>query len=124
MEMFLIRTAFILMTMSNQAQTHELITSDTTITRHIQPFEKFRLNFQSCPTCGFDWKIISFIDTSKLKIVDSATIQKHKNQTGGYTIKSWTFQGLSQAECQLIFIYKRPWLKEIEKKVIVNVKIE
>ena len=100
------------------------IKSDTIITRHIKTFELFSLNFKTCISCGLDWRISSHIDSTNLKIIDSTTTQNSKFRDGGSVTKSWTFQGLTKGDYQLIFIYKRPWLNEIVEKATVNIKIE
>lgn len=117
-------TAFILMAFSYNTYSQEIIKSDTTFTRQVKVFEKFSLDFISCPSCGCDWYIKTFIDHANLIIVDSATVKNNVNRIGGFSTKSWTFEGLTKGDYQLLFIYKRPWLKEIELRATVNIKIE
>ena len=102
----------------------ERIKSDTTIAMRVKVCEDFHLDFISCPTCGYGWKLQTQTDTANLKIVDYATIENPKHKIGGYVTVSWTFQGLIKGDYQLVFIYKRPWLDEIEKRETVYVRVD
>ena len=109
---------------NNQSYSQILIQSDTTITKQIKVSEIFILNFKTCNTCGYEWKIADSIDTTRLKCISSGAVQNSPHTIGGYAFKSWSFQGITKGDYQLIFIYKRPWETEVRRKAIINVKIE
>jgi len=110
--------------MNNQCYSQDSIKPDTTITKQYKVLETFSLNFKACKSCGYDWKIANPVDSTKLKYIASTTIKNSLHTIGGFATKSFTFQGLAKGDYQLIFVYKRPWLNEIEKKEIFNIKIE
>lgn len=100
------------------------IKPDTIITRQIKISEKFSLEFKTCTSCGYNWIVVKNFDTTKLKFIGITPIKNPKNQIGGSMTELWSFQGLAKGNYQLTFIYKRPWLKEIMKEAIVNIKVE
>ena len=117
-----ILTLFVLFVV-NTSFSQSPIKSDTTINKRIKKKEIFKLDFQSCHTCGYRWILDNNNDSTKLVFISVDPIKNTEHKIGGNEIETWSFQGLKKGKYQLIFIYKRPWLEAIEKKVIVNIKV-
>ena len=87
--------------------------------------DTFELKFFGCPSCGYLW-ILDSIDSTKIKLINKTYRSTNPNPyiVGGYVIETWIFAGLQKGNYNLSFIYKRPWLTDIEKtesvRVIIN----
>jgi len=115
---------FIVFFIVNNSFSQNPIKSDTTINKRIKKNEIFKLDFQSCHSCGYRWTLDKNKDSTKLVFISIDQIKNAEHKIGGNEIETWSFQVFKKGKYQLTFIYKRPWLEAIEKKVIVNIKVK
>jgi len=99
---------------------------DSTITKIIKLNENFKLDFRTCPSCGYTWIMNNLYDSTQFKLIGitSWNEKNHIQLKGGTDVFTWEFQGLKKGTYRLIFVYKRPWLKEIEDKRTYNIIVE
>ncbi|MFZ4402400.1 MAG: protease inhibitor I42 family protein [Bacteroidales bacterium] len=99
---------------------------DSTITKIIKLNEFFKLDFRTCPSCGYTWIMNNLYDSTQLKLIGitSWNEKNHIQLKGGTDVFIWEFQGLKKGAYRLFFVYKKPWLEEIEDKRTYNIIVE
>jgi predicted secreted protein len=97
------------------------VTGDIPILK-VKANEPFVLKFLACHDCGYNWSLEK-ADSSYVKLISlsSRNTSGRNNIEGGNVYEFWKFTVVSAGTYVLEFIYKRPWLKEVEK--VFNVEL-
>ena len=82
--------------------------------------EIFEISLDSNPSTGYKWKVENVPEM--LHLVEEK-YELNLNQTGGSGKVIFVFKGLNKGNCELIFIYKRPWEEQEIKKIVKRVAI-
>lgn len=99
------------------------ITDDNPILK-VKENEPFVLKFLACHSCGYNWSLDK-VDTLNVKLINvtSKHTSGRNNIMGGNAYEFWKMKVIEVGTYVLEFVYKRPWLKDIEKVICVELYV-
>jgi predicted secreted protein len=104
-------------------QDNTVIITNNITTIDIKVNEPVVLSFLACHSCGYNWSLEK-VDTAQVKLI-STTVKNaggRNNMKGGSVYELWKFNIVTPGTFVLDFIYKRPWMKEVEKAYRVELR--
>lgn len=105
-------------------QTDTIFVTDGNPKLKVKENEPFVLKFIACHSCGYNWSLDK-ADTLNVKVikVTSKHTSGRNDVTGGSVYEFWKIKVMAVGTYELEFIYKRPWLKDIEKVICVELHV-
>jgi len=99
------------------------ITDDMPILK-VKANEPFVLKFLACHSCGSNWSLDK-VDTSKVKLINvtSKHTSGRNDIRGGSVYEFWKINVIALGSYELEFVYKRPWLKDNEKVICIELNV-
>ncbi len=95
--------------------------SDDMATLKIKPGENFTLSFDGNPTTGYTWE--SQFNTNYIKL-NWKKFKPYSKLVGGGGKEMFEFHAIKGGETEIVFIYRRPWEKEVANKKIYKIIVE
>ncbi len=73
----------------------------------------FAVTMEANPTTGYSWSVDHISPDGSIKVLESSysSVQPALMGSGGY--QTWLLKGLIKGKAKILFIYKRPWEKDI-----------
>ncbi|HUR98943.1 MAG TPA: protease inhibitor I42 family protein [Pyrinomonadaceae bacterium] len=79
----------------------------STNTIHAKEGDVFSIALASIPGAGYQWD--ADVDSQKLELVDKEFIPPAGGAIGGAGREVFRFKSLAAGDCEIRFVYKRPW---------------
>ena len=85
--------------------------------------EQFTIRLESNITTGYQWEVE--YDDSLLALIESEYVPDDENgPPGSGGAQFFTFEGINTGVTEIVLVYKRPWMEEIDQELVFAVTIE
>ena len=85
--------------------------------------EQFTIKLESNITTGYEWQ--AAYDESLLALLESEYVPDDEDgPPGSGGAQFFTFEGLNSGTTEIVLVYKRPWMEEIDQELVFAVTIK